>query len=568
MSDVNVSIGVSLRELQQGLNEAGTMVKGFKEQASRARESAMFLANGIAAIGGASKSAAGLAGNLLGGFAMGGPMGLAIGGVNALIQVFKDAKDAQTKLDDESKKYLETLRAQNVESIRARDNIKLMLALLNAQSEEQKARIQGDADLIPLQKELSDAQAAYAKARTTDASAVMAADSAVFLVEQKLTAQRILNSARVEAARKADEKKTQTAVEQTTKKEEAEEQKRAAVGQAALDNRARRFEAAQRKEAADLEKANNDKLAAIKNHGDLEVAQLDLIAAKKRQLATAGATIPNDLAEKIQAVTTRFKATMSGEDIANAFKNLSKPEGANTSELEAQKAEKLRIEVKYLNDLAALQEEATNRTKEATQLEIQDWANKLQPIASGFQSLFDSILQGGQNMGQALANILKNILSSYVGMLIQLGLQKVAAAIVAHMAEKPVKVAEATAQAGLVGAGTAAALASNPITAIGAIPAGIAAMEAAIASFVPVAAASGGFDIGNYNPITQLHAREMVLPATLADRVRNMTDAPNRSTNLQVTINAVDARSVERLFNDNQGALVDSIRSAVRNGRL
>jgi hypothetical protein len=180
-------------------------------------------------------------------------------------------------------------------------------------------------------------------------------------------------------------------------------------------------------------------------------------------------------------------------------------------------------------------------------------------VGSSFAYMFGSIVLGQQSAGQAF----QSLTASLVQMLIEMGM----AQLVAHMFAKPAKIAEATSQAGLVGAGTAAALATNPLTALAAIPAGLAAQATALAAFVPVAAASRGFDVGNYNPVTQLHAREMVLPATLADRVRNMTDAPGNATSIQLTINAVDGKSVERLFNDNQGALIRTLQTAVRNGR-
>jgi len=45
-------------------------------------------------------------------------------------------------------------------------------------------------------------------------------------------------------------------------------------------------------------------------------------------------------------------------------------------------------------------------------------------------------------------------------------------------------------------------------------------------SFAATASASGGFDIpAGLNPVTQLHAREMVLPAQHADVIRSLADS-------------------------------------------
>jgi hypothetical protein len=161
-----------------------------------------------------------------------------------------------------------------------------------------------------------------------------------------------------------------------------------------------------------------------------------------------------------------------------------------------------------------------------------------------------------------MKGIARSIVSQLFGTLVQSAINQ----LVAHMMAKPVKIAEATSQAGLVGAGTAASLATNPITALGAIPAGVAAMTAALATFVPVAAAARGFDVGNFSPVTQLHPKEMVLPAALANRVRNMTGGGGGG--VTVVINATDAKSVRRLLLDNPDALGEAISQARRKGKL
>jgi hypothetical protein len=54
-------------------------------------------------------------------------------------------------------------------------------------------------------------------------------------------------------------------------------------------------------------------------------------------------------------------------------------------------------------------------------------------------------------------------------------------------------------------------------------PAFGAAMAAAAGAYGAAASAAGGFDIpAGINPITQLHAQEMVLPARLANPMRSM----------------------------------------------
>jgi hypothetical protein len=82
-----------------------------------------------------------------------------------------------------------------------------------------------------------------------------------------------------------------------------------------------------------------------------------------------------------------------------------------------------------------------------------------------------------------------------------------------------------------------------------------------------IASARGGYDIpAGVNPVTQLHEKEMVLPAAQADVVRNMAD--NGGTgggDVHLHVHAVDAHSVKRLFENNGAALVATLRKQGRN---
>jgi len=81
-----------------------------------------------------------------------------------------------------------------------------------------------------------------------------------------------------------------------------------------------------------------------------------------------------------------------------------------------------------------------------------------------------------------------------------------------------------------------------------------------------IASAEGGFDIpSGLNPITQLHEKEMVLPAAQADAVRNMAENGGTGGGMNVTIHAVDAASVKKLFMENGSALFASLKNQNRN---
>lgn len=103
--------------------------------------------------------------------------------------------------------------------------------------------------------------------------------------------------------------------------------------------------------------------------------------------------------------------------------------------------------------------------------------------------------------------------------------------------------------------------------AAGAAFAGVAALANKVTS-----SAAGGYDIpGGVNPITQLHAREMVLPAKHADVIRSLADGDGSDTrpievHVHQNISAWDSVDARRALMDNQPALVEALKNAHRNG--
>ncbi|HYG67372.1 MAG TPA: hypothetical protein VD838_06920, partial [Anaeromyxobacteraceae bacterium] len=113
-----MSIGATLGELRKGLDDAGKMVGDFQKKSTAARGAALSLAQGIEAVGGASNSSAKMAGHFLAGFAVGGPMGLAVAGVNALVAAIQESGKAEAEAlkktrDAQAERRREYLRTAN-----------------------------------------------------------------------------------------------------------------------------------------------------------------------------------------------------------------------------------------------------------------------------------------------------------------------------------------------------------------------------------------------------------------------------------------------------------------------
>lgn len=83
-------------------------------------------------------------------------------------------------------------------------------------------------------------------------------------------------------------------------------------------------------------------------------------------------------------------------------------------------------------------------------------------------------------------------------------------------------------------------------------------------------AAAASFDVGSYDVpgdmLANIHQGEMIIPKTFADSLReNGGFGGGGGQNIQVTINAVDAQSVQNLLKSNSGTIAQIVQQNVRN---
>jgi hypothetical protein len=205
---------------------------------------------------------------------------------------------------------------------------------------------------------------------------------------------------------------------------------------------------------------------------------------------------------------------------------------------------------KHQDDLTTIAAKASqDRSKidalEASNVE-KDWEKTLQPIATNFNTLFQSMLSGSQTFGQAMLKIADNMVMGWVEsgekwLIHWIAQQEAATAVKAASAAQGVAIDEAAAtesvgvsaiaalkklaHAAAVAAGNAyAALAGIPIIGpvLGAVAA--AATFAAVLAFGgSIASAAGGQDqVTSDGQLTELHRNEMVLSAKYANPLRDM----------------------------------------------
>lgn len=230
------------------------------------------------------------------------------------------------------------------------------------------------------------------------------------------------------------------------------------------------------------------------------------------------------------------------------------------------------------------------------------WQKMLDPITSAFDTSIKGMILGTttfqkawQNMGSAIVGSFASAMSDEVKkfaakelaktqlaqagtamrtMLEKMGLVEIGGLQKSASVETvSTKAAEAT---GVVGAnaaeaasGAAASQASIPVVGWGlsiTAFAGVMAMVMGAKSSIP--SARGGWDIpAGINPMTQLHEREMVLPAAQADVVRSMAGGGGSGGDVHLHVHGglIDAKGFETWLKGNSHTLAPALRNLGRN---
>lgn len=180
--------------------------------------------------------------------------------------------------------------------------------------------------------------------------------------------------------------------------------------------------------------------------------------------------------------------------------------------------------LKLNDELAAIEREHQMKQRGIQQgqfkEQFKDWQGFFNSIGSAFGNVVQGLVTRTMTMGQAVKSLFSGLLAAVGNFLAQMIAKRVAAWAV----EKTMALAGIASNAAQAGSGAAASQASIPyagpvlaLAAMAAVFAGVMGMQSNVPS------AAGGFDIpAGLNPLTQLHEREMVLPAKEADTIRSL----------------------------------------------
>ena len=208
------------------------------------------------------------------------------------------------------------------------------------------------------------------------------------------------------------------------------------------------------------------------------------------------------------------------------------------------------------------------------------WDQTIQKMMNGTLSwkdgLHTALLQAGQNFEQlvikmgmqwAMHELAKTAASEASGAVRvateeEAALKSVAIWLWAGLKNIAIKAWEAAAAA-------FASIAAIPVVGPALAPlAAAGALAAVIGIGSHLASAEGGWDRVPSDQVAMIHKNEMVLPAPLAESVRNMASGGGGGGGQAIHIHAMDAQSFNHALKNNIGGLRDVLHQAVRNGRI
>jgi hypothetical protein len=289
----------------------------------------------------------------------------------------------------------------------------------------------------------------------------------------------------------------------------------------------------------------DDKLALIQAREDVAKTAKDLAGYRATQAEIAKreedkAALDREAQHRQELARRRATFAKRHEDESKAetkTEQIEQRSGVARLQLERRVQEgKAQIALENLQRRAEIEDRAAAMQAQHLEDTQQTYAQVATGLMDVWSSTFASIISGSQGAGKAVARA--SVQSA------QVAVQAAAASAAAQAAFS---------QAGIPILGPALAVGASGM---------VFGVVSALLEKIP--SARGGFDIpAGVNPLTQLHEREMVLPAELADNVRRGGVGGGSTV---INIHTIDRKGVREFVESTEFA--SALREARRNGRL
>jgi hypothetical protein len=231
--------------------------------------------------------------------------------------------------------------------------------------------------------------------------------------------------------------------------------------------------------------------------------------------------------------------------------------------------------------LAKIQDDILDQTR-AHDLKIQEinaaaakdsetsWKKVADQITSSFAGVAKGLVSGTMTIYGAFSKLFQGVIDAAINMAAKMIEQWAVAAVESHVIGGTSRAAEVTGNAATGASAAYASTAAIPVVGPAMAPAAAASAYGSIMAFLPQASAFGGFDIpSGMNPVTQLHAEEMVLPAKLANPLRDsLSGGGMGGGDVHLHVHAIDGADAKRFLMGNQAHLASAIKAAHRNARF
>src|SRR6266478_1806964 len=186
------------------------------------------------------------------------------------------------------------------------------------------------------------------------------------------------------------------------------------------------------------------------------------------------------------------------------------------------------------------------------------WRDLGKSMENAIGQSLTKLLQGTQSLAATMRSLLVGVANAIAQAFAKQAASNIAQMIQQAVVGKTIRAQEIKQDAGIAAAGAYKAIVGIPY--VGPFLAPIAA-GVAYAGVMAFDSAEGGYDIpGSVNPLVQTHAREMILPANLADGLRGIIakgggdGGPAGDTHIHNwSINTIDARSTDQWLRSGGG---------------
>ena len=298
--------------------------------------------------------------------------------------------------------------------------------------------------------------------------------------------------------------------------------------------------------------------------------------AKVKSNATVGLIDPKQEAAQLAAIDAQIAANdhaTQDKVLADQLATLSAEITANvgnadkikelTQQIEDAKRASADRQAEISQQLA--DKEAQAQIAAAQRVE-QTWRTRIDGVTQSFGSALLGMARGTTTFEGAVTSVATSIENAFASAVEKMVSNWIMQMVFGQTASQTSQAIQALAaindNAAVAAAGAFASTVSIPIVGPALAPGAAAAAEASVLSFAGQvgASAAGGYDIpAGVNPITQLHAQEMVLPASIANPLRGMiaggsggaaasSGSAGGGDTYHMAISALDSRSVRRMM--------------------